>query len=44
MDRYFFHFSSKDELISDTKGRELSDLSLDPPTRDAADSQDGLAR
>jgi hypothetical protein len=26
MDRYFFHFSSKDELISDTKGRELSDL------------------
>jgi hypothetical protein len=26
MTRYFFHFSFKDELIRDRKGRELSDL------------------
>ena len=27
MTRYFFHFSSKDDTIHDSQGRELSDLS-----------------
>jgi Domain of unknown function (DUF6894) len=27
MTRFFFHFSSKDDIVRDSKGRELSDLS-----------------